>query len=47
MPPMLFTEPIHEIWSLVNGPVDNGVFSDDKIAKAGDAQPTIEIDLFV
>lgn len=39
--PRQLTDPIYEISSFVNFPDTRGVFSDAKIGKAGDTQPTI------
>lgn len=40
-PPSGSIEPIHEISSLVNGPVISGVSSEAKYGNAGDVHPTV------
>lgn len=40
-PPTVFTDPIHDTCSFVNGPVFNGVESCVNVANAGETHPTI------
>lgn len=39
--PMQLMEPIHETCSFVKGPESSGVFSEDRIGRAGDTHPII------
>lgn len=41
MPPRAVIDPIHDISSIVGGPVISGVFSDANCGNAGDDQPDV------